>query len=89
MNDYGQTKLQGERALSNTLENYFIVRITWVLGLNGKGFIKTMIKVEQTYCYDLSRFLVDMCRTDKYSYYNIINEGGISAGMTFVLSCIV
>lgn len=91
LNVYGQTKLEGELAVSNTLEKYFIVRIAWVFGLNGKNFIKTMINVGKThdevrvvndqigtptYTYDLARLLVDMCETDKYGYYHATNEGG-------------
>lgn len=91
LNVYGQTKLEGELAVSNTLEKYFIVRIAWVFGLNGKNFIKTMINVGKThdevrvvndqigtptYCYDLARLLVDMCETEKYGYYHATNEGG-------------
>lgn len=91
LNVYGQTKLEGELAVSNTLEKYFIVRIAWVFGLNGKNFIKTMINVGKThdevrvvndqigtptYTYDLARLLVDMCETEKYGYYHATNEGG-------------
>ena len=91
LNVYGQTKLEGELAVSRTLEKYFIVRIAWVFGLNGKNFIKTMINVGKTheevrvvndqigtptYCYDLARLLVDMCETEKYGYYHATNEGG-------------
>ncbi len=91
LNVYGQTKLEGELAVSSILEKYFIVRIAWVFGLNGKNFIKTMINVGKThdtvrvvndqigtptYCYDLARLLVDMCETDKYGYYHATNEGG-------------
>lgn len=91
LNVYGQTKLEGELAVSNTLDKYFIVRIAWVFGLNGKNFIKTMINVGKThdevrvvndqigtptYCYDLARLLVDMCETEKYGYYHATNEGG-------------
>lgn len=91
LNVYGQTKLEGEWAVSNTLEKYFIVRIAWVFGLNGKNFIKTMINVGKThdevrvvndqigtptYTYDLARLLVDMCETEKYGYYHATNEGG-------------
>ncbi|MCI6652062.1 MAG: dTDP-4-dehydrorhamnose reductase [Ruminococcus sp.] len=91
LNVYGQTKLEGELAVSNTLEKYFIVRIAWVFGANGKNFIKTMINVGKThdevrvvndqigtptYTYDLARLLVDMCETDKYGYYHATNEGG-------------
>lgn len=88
LNVYGQTKLEGELAVSSTLEKYFIVRIAWVFGLNGKNFIKTMINVGKThdevrvvndqigtptYTYDLARLLVDMCETDKYGYYHATN----------------
>lgn len=91
LNVYGQTKLEGELAVSNTLDKYFIVRIAWVFGLNGKNFIKTMINVGKThdevrvvndqigtptYTYDLARLLIDMCETDKYGYYHATNEGG-------------
>ena len=88
---YGQTKLEGELAVANTLEKYFIVRIAWVFGLNGKNFIKTMLNVGKkydtvrvvcdqigtpTYTLDLSRLLVDMAETEKYGYYHATNEGG-------------
>ncbi len=91
LNYYGQTKLEGELAVSRTLDKYFIVRIAWVFGLNGKNFIKTMINVGKThdevrvvndqigtptYTYDLARLLVDMCETDRYGYYHATNEGG-------------
>ena len=91
LNIYGQTKLEGELAVANTLTKYFIVRIAWVFGLNGKNFIKTMINVGKThdtvrvvndqigtptYCFDLARLLVDMCETEKYGYYHATNEGG-------------
>ena len=91
LNIYGQTKLEGELAVSNTLEKYFIVRIAWVFGKNGKNFIKTMLKVGKshdevkvvndqigtpTYTFDLARLLVDMIETEKYGYYHATNEGG-------------
>ena len=91
LNVYGQTKLEGELAVANTLRKYFIVRIAWVFGLNGKNFIKTMINVGKThdtvrvvndqigtptYTLDLARLLVDMCETEKYGYYHATNEGG-------------
>ena len=90
LNYYGQTKLEGEQAISSTTDKYFIVRIAWVFGLNGKNFIKTMVNVGKThdtvrvvsdqigsptYCYDLARLLVDMIETDKYGYYHATNEG--------------
>ena len=91
LNVYGQTKLEGELAVAETLEKYFIVRIAWVFGLNGKNFIKTMLNVGKnhdtvrvvndqigtpTYTLDLSRLLVDMIETEKYGYYHATNEGG-------------
>ena len=91
LNVYGQTKLDGELAVSNTLQKYFIVRIAWVFGLNGKNFIKTMLNIGKkfetlrvvndqigtpTYTLDLSRLLVDMVETEKYGYYHATNEGG-------------
>lgn len=91
LNVYGRTKLEGELAVANTLEKYFIVRIAWVFGLNGKNFIKTMLNVGKkydtvrvvndqigtpTYTLDLSRLLVDMVETEKYGYYHATNEGG-------------
>ena len=91
LNVYGQTKLEGELAVSNTLTDYFIVRIAWVFGVNGNNFIKTMLNVGKkfntlkvvndqigtpTYTYDLARLLVDMIETDKYGYYHATNEGG-------------
>ena len=90
LNVYGQTKLEGELAVSQTLEKYFIVRIVWVFGLNGKNFIKTMLNLGKThdhlkvvndqfgsptYTYDLARLLVDMVLTDKYGIYHATNEG--------------
>ena len=91
LNVYGQTKLEGELAVANTLEKYFIVRIAWVFGRNGNNFIKTMLNIGKkypelrvvndqigtpTYTYDLSRLLVDMIETEKYGYYHATNEGG-------------
>lgn len=91
LNVYGQTKLEGELAVANTLEKFFIVRIAWVFGRNGNNFIKTMLNVGKkydtlrvvndqigtpTYTLDLSRLLVDMIETEKYGYYHATNEGG-------------
>lgn len=91
LNVYGQTKLDGELAVSKTLDKYFIVRIAWVFGVNGKNFIKTMLNVGKnhdritvvndqvgtpTYTYDLARLLVDMIETERYGYYHATNEGG-------------
>ena len=88
---YGQTKLDGEIAVANTLERFFIVRIAWVFGINGKNFVKTMLDVGKkresvrvvrdqigtpTYTFDLARLLADMIETEKYGYYHATNEGG-------------
>ena len=88
---YGKSKLEGEKAVSSILDKYFIVRIAWVFGLNGKNFIKTMLNVgakydtvrvvcdqigTPTYTLDLSKLLVDMVETEKYGYYHATNEGG-------------
>ena len=96
---YGQTKLEGEFAIAE-LQKFFIVRIAWVFGLNGKNFIKTMINVGKThdevrvvndqigtptYTYDLSRLLVDMIETEKYGYYHATNEGGYISWYEFCL----
>lgn len=91
LNFYGATKLEGEKWVAGILDKYFIVRIAWVFGLNGKNFIKTMINVGKThdtvrvvndqigtptYTLDLARLLVDMIETEKYGYYHATNEGG-------------
>lgn len=91
LNHYGATKLEGEKAVSGILDKYFIVRIAWVFGVNGKNFVKTMLNVGKThdevrvvndqigtptYTLDLARLLVDMIKTDKYGYYHATNEGG-------------
>lgn len=98
LNVYGQTKLEGEIAVSNILEKYFIVRIAWVFGKNGNNFIKTMLNIGKkfnkikvvndqigtpTYTYDLARLLVDMSETEKYGYYHITNEGGFISWYDF------
>ena len=91
LNVYGRTKLEGELAVSESLDKYFIVRIAWVFGKSGKNFIRTMLNVGKnhdrltvvndqigtpTYTYDLARLLVDMIETEKYGYYHATNEGG-------------
>lgn len=91
LNVYGQSKLDGELAVSGLLEKYFIVRIAWVFGQNGKNFVKTMLNVGKThdtvrvvndqigtptYTPDLARLLCDMIETEKYGYYHTTNEGG-------------
>ena len=88
---YGKTKLEGELAVSGTLSKYFVVRIAWTFGKNGKNFVKTMLNLGKkydtlrvvndqigtpTYTLDLSRLLVDMIETEKYGYYHATNEGG-------------
>ena len=98
LNVYGQSKLDGELAVSSILSKYFIVRIAWVFGLNGKNFIKTMINVGKThdtvrvvndqigtptYTLDLARLLVDMIETEKYGYYHATNEGGYISWFDF------
>ena len=100
LNVYGQTKLEGELAVANTLEKYFIVRIAWVFGVNGKNFIKTMLNVGKnrdkltvvadqigtpTYTLDLSVLLVDMIETEKYGYYHATNEGGYISWYDFTV----
>jgi len=99
-NVYGQSKLDGELAVANTLDKYFIVRIAWVFGVNGKNFIKTMLNVGKThdevrvvcdqigtptYTLDLSRLLVDMAETEKYGYYHATNEGGYISWYDFTV----
>ena len=91
LNVYGESKLSGEKAVSELLEKYFIVRIAWAFGKNGNNFVKTMLKLSEThetlrivadqtgtptYTYDLARLLVEMIETEKYGYYHATNEGG-------------
>lgn len=100
LNVYGASKLAGELAVSGTLEKFFIVRIAWVFGLNGKNFIKTMVNVGRThdevrvvndqigtptYTADLSRLLADMIGTGKYGYYHATNEGGYISWYDFAV----
>ena len=90
-NVYGRTKLEGELAVSELLDKFFIVRIAWVFGIHGGNFVKTMLRLGKTheelrvvndqigtptYTFDLARLLVDMLETDKYGYYHATNEGG-------------
>lgn len=97
---YGKTKLEGEIAVSSILEKYFIVRIAWVFGKNGKNFVRTMLNVGKThdtvkvvndqigtptYTYDLARLLVDMIETDKFGYYHATNEGGYISWYDFAV----
>lgn len=98
INVYGQSKLDGELEVSKILKKYFIVRIAWVFGRNGKNFVRTMIEVGRnhpvvrvvddqigtpTYTVDLARLLVDMIETDKYGYYHATNEGGFISWADF------
>ena len=100
LNVYGQTKLDGELAVFNNVSKFFIVRIAWVFGVNGKNFIKTILNVGKThktvfvvndqigtptYTYDLARLLVDMIETDKYGYYHATNEGGYISWYDFTV----
>ena len=90
LNIYGQTKLEGELAVSGLLEKYFVVRIAWVFGVNGHNFIKTMLRLGKergevsvvndqvgspTYTYDLAKLCVDMIQTEKYGIYHATNQG--------------
>ena len=90
LNVYGRSKYEGELAVEKYLDKYFIVRIAWVFGINGKNFVKTMLNLGETkdeinvvndqfgsptYTYDLSRLLVDMLETEKYGKYHATNEG--------------
>ena len=98
LNVYGWSKLEGEKAVSDVLSKYYIVRIAWVFGKNGNNFIKTMLNVGKkydtlrvvndqigtpTYTCDLARLLVDMLETDKYGYYHATNEGGFISWYDF------
>lgn len=98
LNVYGESKLGGELAVANALEKFFVVRIAWVFGLNGKNFVKTMLNVAKThdtvrvvsdqigtptYTPDLAVLLADMIVTDKYGYYHATNEGGFISWYDF------
>ena len=100
LNHYGQTKLEGELAVSSILERYFIVRIAWVFGANGNNFIKTMLRLSEThndlrvvddqigtptYTLDLARLLVDMILSNRYGYYHATNEGGYISWYDFAV----
>jgi dTDP-4-dehydrorhamnose reductase len=97
-NFYGQTKLEGERAVSRTLEEFFIVRTAWMFGRGGQNFVRTMLRLGRahdsvrvvndqigtpTYSRDLARLLVDMIGTEKYGYYHATNEGGFISWYEF------
>ena len=98
LNVYGESKLQGELAVSANLEKYFIVRIAWVFGKNGNNFIRTMLNVGNkfdtlrvvndqigtpTYTFDLARLFVDMIESNRYGYYHATNEGGFISWYDF------
>ena len=100
LNVYGQSKLDGELAVREIMERYFVVRIAWVFGVNGNNFIKTMLRLGQnhdtlrvvndqigtpTYTYDLARLLVDMIETDRYGFYHATNEGGYISWYDFAV----
>lgn len=100
LNYYGKTKLEGEIEVINLLKKYFIVRIEWLFGMNGKNFVKTMLDLGEkntevkvvcdqfgtpTYSYDLSKLLIDMSETDKYGIYHITNEGDYISWYEFCL----
>ncbi|WP_258871226.1 dTDP-4-dehydrorhamnose reductase, partial [Halobacillus trueperi] len=87
---YGQTKYEGENAIKEIVDKYFIVRISWVFGVNGSNFVKTMLRLSETkdelnvvgdqygsptYTFDLARLIIDMIQTDKYGIYHASNEG--------------
>lgn len=91
LNVYGHSKYEGEVAVEKYAPHYYIVRIAWVFGLNGKNFIKTMLNLGKThdtltvvddqigtptYTYDLARLLVDMLEKEEYGKYHATNEGG-------------
>lgn len=98
LNVYGRTKLAGEQAVVKALDKFFIVRIAWVFGKNGKNFIRTMLHIGKnhnilkvvkdqigtpTYTFDLAKLLADMIETDKYGYYHATNEGGFISWYDF------
>lgn len=100
LNVYGASKLAGEIAVSEALDKFFIVRIAWVFGINGKNFVRTMLDVGKkhdtlrvvndqigtpTYTYDLARLLADMIETEKYGYYHATNEGGYISWYDFAV----
>lgn len=90
LNVYGQTKYEGELAVQELIQKYFILRISWVFGVNGNNFIKTMLRLGKergavgvvsdqigspTYTYDLAKLVIDMIQTDKYGVYHVTNDG--------------
>ena len=98
---YGQTKAEGEVAVREHVRKFFILRIAWVFGTNGKNFIKTMLRLSEThdslrvvcdqigtptYTYDLARLIVDMIQTDRYGIYHVTNEGDYISRYDFTLA---
>lgn len=90
VSQYGKSKYHGELAVESLLDKYFIVRISWVFGINGKNFVKAMLKLAETktditvvsdqfgsptYTVDAAKIMVDILQTDKYGKYNVSNEG--------------
>lgn len=90
LNVYGQTKYEGELVVQELIQKYFILRISWVFGVNGNNFIKTMLRLGKergavgvvsdqigspTYTYDLAKLVIDMIQTDKYGAYHVTNDG--------------
>lgn len=90
LNIYGKTKYEGEIAVQKYLDKFYIIRISWVFGINGNNFVKTMLKLGKerdvvcvvndqigspTYTYDLAKLSVDMIESDKYGIYHATNEG--------------
>lgn len=97
-NIYGKTKLAGEEAVKEVMDRYFIVRIAWVFGKNGKNFVNTMLELGKkrkelcvvsdqvgtpTYTVDLAKFLADLSETDRYGCYHVTNEGDYISWYTF------
>lgn len=93
LNVYGRTKCEGEMVVQDVLDKYFIVRVTWIYGVNGKNFVKTMLKLSEThdtlrvvddqigsptYTLDLAGLLADMVETEKYGIYHAASEGTCS-----------
>ena len=98
---YGQTQAEGEVAVREHVKKFFILRIAWVFGTNGKNFIKTMLRLSEThdslrvvcdqigtptYTYDLARLIVDMIQTDRYGIYHVTNEGDYISWYDFTLA---
>lgn len=90
LNIYGKSKLAGETAVEKNLEQFFIIRISWVFGKNGNNFVKTMLKLSEklnclrvindqigspTYTADLSRLIADMIESENFGHYHATNEG--------------